>query len=152
MKVLAVVGLVLALAVGKTAAGDGKKSDVELIRGPWKVVSAKETAGFEKNKDLTEYMGSTWTFGAKEIAIKKGDVETKLQYALDPKKKPKEIDLGKDLNGKNDKRPFEGIYKLEGDKLTICYTVFNVRPTDFSMGKGIAAIKRLVVLVRQKKQ
>jgi hypothetical protein len=41
--------------------------------------------------------------------------------------------------------------KKEGDKLTICYTVFNVRPTDFSMGKGIAAIKRLVVLTREKK-
>ena len=30
-------------------------------------------------------------------------------------------------------------------------TVFNIRPTDLNMSKGIAAVKRLVVLERQKK-
>ncbi len=64
--------------------------------------------------------------------------------------KPKQIDFGKDLAGKDEQRPFLGIYELDGDKLTICYTVYNVRPTDFSMGRGIAALKRLVVLERQK--
>jgi uncharacterized protein (TIGR03067 family) len=120
MKYVVITGLVLAMAMVESTASDGKKTDADMIRGVWKVVSAKETAGFEDNVDVNEYLGSTWTFDAKEFTIKKRNVQTKLQYSLDPKKKPKEIDLGKDLNGKNDKRPFEGIYELEGDKLTIC--------------------------------
>lgn len=59
--------------------------------------------------------------------------------------------LGEDLHGKGDQRPFDGIYKLDGGRLTICYTIFNIRPTDFSMGKGIGPVKRLVVLERSKK-
>jgi hypothetical protein len=43
-----------------------------------------------------------------------------------------------------------GIYKLEGDKLTISFILFNDRPTNFSMPRGIAVVKRLVVLQRQK--
>jgi uncharacterized protein (TIGR03067 family) len=144
-----VAALVAAVAVGIAGAGE-QKSDADAIRGKWKVVSAKETAGFEDNIDVAEYKDSVWTFAAKEFAIAKGKAETKLAYALNPTQKPKEIDLGKDLAGKGEDRPFLGIYELDGDRLTICYTVFNARPTDFSMGKGIAAIKRLVVLKRQK--
>jgi hypothetical protein len=64
-----------------------KKTDAEMIRGVWKVVSAKQTAGFEDNIDVTEYLGSVWTFSEKEITIKKSKAQMKLAYALDPKKK-----------------------------------------------------------------
>jgi uncharacterized protein (TIGR03067 family) len=144
-----VAALVAAVAVGTAGAGE-KKSDADVIRGKWKVVSAKETAGFDNNIDVAEYKDSVWTFAAKEFTITKGKGETKLAYALDPTQKPKQIDLGKNLAGRDKDQPFVGIYELDGDRLTICYTLFNARPTDFSMGKGIAAIKRLVVLKRQK--
>jgi uncharacterized protein (TIGR03067 family) len=139
------------VAAGIARADDGKKADAEKIRGMWKVVSAKETAGFDDNIDVNEYKDSVWTFGERDFTVKKGKAETKLAYALDPTKKPKQIDLGKDLAGKNENRPFEGIYELDGDKLTICYVIFNERPSDFSMAKGIAVVKRQVVLERQKK-
>jgi uncharacterized protein (TIGR03067 family) len=150
MKPVAVAGLLVAAAVSVAGVDDGKRPDAEKICGAWKVVSAKETAGFDKNTDVAEYEDSVWTFGAKDITITKAKAETKLAYALNPAKKPKQIDLGKDLAGKGADRPFLGIYELDGDKLTICYTVWNERPSDFSMGKGIAAVKRLVVLERQK--
>jgi uncharacterized protein (TIGR03067 family) len=143
MKCLVVAALIVAL-LGIARAGDQKKTDAEKIQGPWKVLSAKETAGFNDNIDVAEYQGSVWTFAKKEFTISKGKAAQKLAYALDPAKRPKQIDIGKDPR-------FLGIYKLQGNKLTICYTVFNIRPTDFSMGKGIAAVKRLVVLQRQKK-
>src|SRR5262249_56488853 len=92
------------------AEDDEKRADAGMIRGIWKVVSAKETAGFEDNVDVTDYLGSVWTFSEKGITIKKGKPETKLAYALDPGKKPKEIDLGKDLMGKKENQPFLGIY------------------------------------------
>jgi uncharacterized protein (TIGR03067 family) len=150
-RVLAVAGLLVAAAVGVAGVDDRKRPDADTIRGAWKVTSAKETAGFDKNIDVAEYQDSVWTFGAKDITIMKGKAETKLAYALDPAKKPKQIDLGTDLAGKGADRPFLGIYELDGDRLTICYTVFNERPSGFSMGKGIAAVKRLVVLERQRK-
>ena len=144
-------GMVAVVVVGLLAAGsqaDDKKPDAEKIRGEWKVVSAKETRGDDPNADIAEYKDSVWTFGEKELTVVKGKVGTKFAYRLDDSRKPREIDFGTSRAGKNDRRPFEGIYELDGDKLTVCYTVFNVRPTDFGTGRGIAAIKRLVVLER----
>jgi uncharacterized protein (TIGR03067 family) len=152
MKWLIVIGVALVLIANGTGAADKpdeKKADAEKVRGAWKVVSAEETAGLDKNVEIPEYKDTVWTFGETEFAVTRGKVETKFAYRLDPSAKPKQIDFGKDLAGKGDQRPFEGIYELDGDKLTICYTVLNARPTDFSMGKGIAAIKRLVVLKRE---
>lgn len=125
------------------------EGDADKIRGAWKVVSAIQTAGFEDNQDVVEYKNSVWTFGDKEFTITKGKAETKLAYTLDPTKKPKQIDLGKDLAGTNLRRL--GIYKVEGDKLTISYILFNCRPKNFSMPRGIQVYKALVVLERQKK-
>jgi RNA polymerase sigma factor (sigma-70 family) len=134
------------------AADDGKKTDAEKIRGEWKVVSAKETRGFDPNADIPEYKDSVWTFGEKEFTIKKGKTETKLGYRLNASKTPKQIDLGELLAGrKDDSLRFEGIYEIAGDKLAICYVVSNERPSDFTMAEGIAVAKRLVVLERQKK-
>lgn len=67
---MVITGLVLALAIVKAAANDVKKTDAEMIRGAWKVVSAKETAGFEDNIDVTEYLGSTWIFDANEFTTR----------------------------------------------------------------------------------
>jgi uncharacterized protein (TIGR03067 family) len=148
--VMALTGFSPCVAFG----GDAKKEaipDLKAIQGEWKVKSAKETRGDEPNADIKEFKDSTWTFGEKEFTIAKGKTRNKLAFRLDPKTKPKQIDLGKDLAGKDEDRPYEGIYTLDGDKLTICYTEFNVRPSDFSMGRGIAATKCLIVLERVKK-
>jgi uncharacterized protein (TIGR03067 family) len=52
-------------------------------------------------------------------------------YTIDPTKEPKQIDMigtEGDLKGK----PALGIYKLDGDKLTLCYTMpGNERPAKF---------------------
>jgi uncharacterized protein (TIGR03067 family) len=145
------VTVAVVAALAGFAGADDKKTDAEAIRGEWKVVSAKTQAGFDPNEDIAEYKDSVWTFGEKEFTVAKGKNETKLAYRIAPAKKLKEIDLGKNLNGKNEKRPFEGIYELKGDTLRICYTVMNARPTDFSMTSGTAAEKHLIVLERVKK-
>lgn len=149
MKKVAAIGLIMVLAAGMAKAEDQPKTDAESIRGTWKVLSAKETNGFEPNLDVPEFQNSVWVFAEQEFTIRQGDRQTRQAYVLDPARKPREIDFGKDLAGKGEHRPFLGIYQLKGNRLAICYTVFNVRPTDFSMGPGIASIKRLVVLERQ---
>src|SRR5229473_2697605 len=53
--------------VGIACADDDKKSDAERIRGTWKVVSAKETAGFKDNIDVAEYKDSVWTFVERDL-------------------------------------------------------------------------------------
>jgi uncharacterized protein (TIGR03067 family) len=146
-----VVTLMIAGAGAVARAGEEKKTDAEAIRGDWKVVSAKETNGFKDNIDVAEYKDSVWTFTEQELTIRKDRAETKLAYRLNPAAKPKQIDLIRVPAGRTEKLKLEGIFELDGDKLTICYTVSNLRPSDFSMGRGIAAIKRLVVLERQKK-
>src|SRR5260370_25794429 len=97
MERVLLTALFAGVALGIAEAGDGKKTDAEKFRGAWKVVSANETAGFEDNIDVAEYQGSVWTFADKEFTIRKDKAETKLAYALEPTKKPKQIDLGKDL-------------------------------------------------------
>jgi len=128
-----------------------RRRDAVMIRGAWKVVSAKQTAEFDENIDVNDYKDSVWTFGEKELTVRKGKTETKLAYGIDPSKQPKQIEIGENLAGDDEDRPFLGIYELNGDKLTICYIIFNVRPSEFDMPRGIAVTKRLIMLERQKK-
>ena len=113
----ALAGLLVAVAVG---GGDDKPKAADDLRGTWKVLSAKETQGFEPNADVPEYLDSVWTFGDGRLTIKKGRAETRLAYALDPTKSPRQIDFGADLAGKDEGRPSLGIYKLDRERLTVC--------------------------------
>jgi uncharacterized protein (TIGR03067 family) len=140
--------LVAVLAAGMLiAAGDKKEDtdkDAKKLEGTWAVVSVEhkgQKAPDEQAKDVRVIFTADG-----KVTIKEPEKETKGTYKLDAGKKVKEITL----EAGNEKTLY-GIYKLDGDNLTICAidTSADERPTEFATKEGSKA--RLVVLKREKK-
>jgi uncharacterized protein (TIGR03067 family) len=71
--------------------------------------------------------------------------DNEANYKLDETKKPKEMTVT------HDGKTMLGIYKLEGDKLTVCIANEddNTRPTEFVSKDGTQTM--LIVMKREKK-
>ena len=114
-------------------------TDAEAIRGTWELESMKVDGKLLDPKDAK-------SFG---IAIGPGTIspsdpskrEQKNLYKVDPSKSPKEITMdlkvklaNTDSNGKDVQRvvpqKMVGIYKVDGDQLTLCWSTKN-RPPQF---------------------
>jgi internalin A len=99
------------------------KSDDELLPGTWKVVSVEQ----DGKKSSTEQPRMTkWILNGDKKAIVvryEGDkVLGFMGYKLDPSTQPKSIDL------QPTKGPaYKGIYRLQGDRLTICYDEWRIK-------------------------
>jgi RNA polymerase sigma factor (sigma-70 family) len=154
VKVLTAVALALfaaaATAVGaraladKPAAADKKADakDEEKILGTWDILSIEE--GGQK-MPAEALKGATLVMDADgKWVAKKADDEQSGTYELDPARKPKEIRI---TNTRGQSLP--GIYKLDGDRLTICVDKAGARPTEFVSKEGTRVY--LSVLKRQKK-
>ena len=156
VKVVAAVVLALSIAVAVTvacarravadrpaAAGkDEAVKDEEKILGTWTLVSSEEGGRKAPEERLKE---ATVTFAADgKLTAKQGGKEQEFTYQLDPAKKPKEF------SGTNDQgRTVLGIYKLEGDTLTVCFDRGGGRPTEFASREGSLVV--LEVLKRDRK-
>jgi RNA polymerase sigma factor (sigma-70 family) len=131
-----------ALADPQAAAGKGAgQEDEDKIQGTWVLVSAQKGGQDMVEEELK---GRKLTFTGGKMTVKKGDREEKTAtYKLDPTKMPKEIDTAD-----GDKR-LRGIYKLDGDTLTLCVDEGDERPAEFASPPGTPA--ELLVLKREKK-
>jgi uncharacterized protein (TIGR03067 family) len=116
------------------AAGDADK-----IQGSW-TVSAGEKAG--ENAPAEHLKGSRMTFSAGKFTCKFGDKDTEGTFKLDETTSPRQISMG------HDGHQMAGVYKLEGDKLTICVGHGDDRPTEFVSKPGAKVM--LLVLKREK--
>src|SRR5947207_1681192 len=121
-----VVLLSLAVVVGAPGAKDPPKKEPPSIVGEWNFESmifggtpmpAPEGAKLEFTKD------------GKCIAYEKADKPDESKYTVDAKKEPNEIDI-KESGGMKD-MVMAGIYKIEGDTLTICMSIAGDRPKTF---------------------
>jgi uncharacterized protein (TIGR03067 family) len=112
---------------------NSKKTDQELIQGRW-WINAQESGG--KQQSDKAFKGNSFTFRKD----KKGSLVAKLDerpyepvefaVAIDPNRNPKSIDLTtKGIKAR-------GIYKLDGDDLTICVSLGGQRPNDFTTRPG----------------
>jgi uncharacterized protein (TIGR03067 family) len=139
----------LLLAGFVAAADDGAATDKEKIQGLWQAV-ALEANGQEVPDDATRKF-QVRIKGDKLVFNPETD-NREHTFVLDPKTKPKAMDLTPGDGPAKGKRLPCAIYKLEGDKLMICLGKEGQggkRPSEFktAAGDGFA----LITLERVKK-
>ncbi len=107
---------------------DPTKEDQEKIQGTWKVESG-EFAGAKNPEQLLKIQ---LVFSGDKIVNKVGDAEKKKgTFQLDATPKIKTIDV------RTDDQLVHGIYKLDGDALTICVDESGeARPAEFVSKEG----------------
>jgi RNA polymerase sigma factor (sigma-70 family) len=158
LKVVAAVALALTVAAAgavvwvrqaladKPAAAVKEEApkDEEKIVGTWAYESV-EAGGQKVPEEAVKEAKMAFTAEGKFTANRKGK-ETAGTFKLEPAKKPKEITTTSD-----DGKTHLGIYKLDGDALTICLPEGDgaERPTEFATQAGAKVV--LVVLKREKK-
>jgi uncharacterized protein (TIGR03067 family) len=108
---------------------DEAKKDRAALQGSWKVEKAEADG-----KAIDELKGARFTFKEDKVTVSYGNKDgdkVELQFTLDAKKKPREIDFV-DMTG-DKKESAQGIYELAGDSLKLCVAEPEAkkRPTEF---------------------
>jgi uncharacterized protein (TIGR03067 family) len=109
-RILMLVPLCLAIVLTAETARSGDKKEQEKLEGTWSLM--KVTGGKTERKDKETKI----TFKGDKVTFKAGEEVT---YSVDPTKKPKELNVHIEKDGK--KVTMKGIYELDGDTLKICH-------------------------------
>jgi uncharacterized protein (TIGR03067 family) len=146
-----VLFVALLLLVSQSPQNDDGKKDGARIQGEWAVISW-EWKGFSLDKEKVKnsnviIKGDTWqpTVDSKKMI--------KMTAKLDPSRTPKAVDLTLTEKFGGVSPPnftMKGIYKIEGDTLTVCRTTKPGvdRPNGFKVGDDLV----LIVLKRAEKK
>jgi uncharacterized protein (TIGR03067 family) len=119
------------------------KSDLKKLQGDWTIASWEQLG---QNVNVT----GTWSFKDDKYTLNQGFNLEEGSIKLDQGKKPATIDMNITAgNCQGNDQP--GIYKIEGDTLTLClaWPGNTDRPTEFSTNAGNRWI--LITLKRAKK-
>ncbi|MFL5240837.1 MAG: TIGR03067 domain-containing protein [Gemmataceae bacterium] len=124
--VVSVMGLV---GAAEPTTEDAAKKELEKLQGTW-TMAALEVDG--KPVPEEKLKSSTLTIKGEKYIIKVKDDTHETIIKLDPKKKPKEIDMTF-TEGANKDKVLKGIYELDGDTFKICRALLpdKDRPTEF---------------------
>ena len=139
--------LTLALTVSAPAGKDPPKKEAPSLAGDWAVESA--VIGGKRDDPPA---GTTWAFTADgksvlSVAGGKGAGPGPSTYTVDAKKDPAQVDIAAGPKG----MPMKGIYRVEGDTLTLCLGLDKEdRPAAFESKAGDKVI--LITLKRAKKK
>jgi RNA polymerase sigma factor (sigma-70 family) len=127
-------------AQGAQAKAGQARTDKDRLQGTWVAVSAEKGGKAAPDEFLTSLK---ITFAGDKITVRGGGDAKEGTFKLDPAKKPKEIDL------MHEGKTAQGIYRLDGDKLTLCLDDADKgRPTEFKSKAGTGLV--LMVLRREK--
>ena len=97
-----------------------KKTDPELLLGIWEIVGLESDG---KAKPAQNYQGNTFTFTKDKAVLREGGFQSiEFAFSLDAAKSPKTIELTVRGN------LIHGIYKLDGDDLTLTVSPGGLRP------------------------
>jgi uncharacterized protein (TIGR03067 family) len=139
--------LILVAAALQIAADNPRKdvvqTELKKLEGTWVVVKAEL-----EGKPFAFMKGTRYVFAGNKATLKGKKRDKEATFTLAPTRDPKEIDF----TPARPKEPVSrAIYRLEGDKLTLCFPAPTLgakeagkRPTSFS-NKGL-----LLILQRQK--
>jgi uncharacterized protein (TIGR03067 family) len=138
MKTLAALTLVLSSSLLASAGDAGKKA----LAGTWQIVRYER--GDKAKKEGLDKVRVTFAEGEIVFSVE-GEKKEAAKYTLDATKKPHEIDIAPP----REQKVVKGIYKLEGDTLTIVTSKEgDERPASFEAKGGNTT---LMVLKREKK-
>jgi uncharacterized protein (TIGR03067 family) len=138
----------LALSLWLPAADpkEDAKKDQEKMQGTWKVEKLMRD-GMEAPADIREKM--TVTITGNKMSIKIGEGAEESEFTLDPSTKPAHFDF-KLISMKEDTKTRYGLYKFDGESLTLCWTRGGgERPKDFESKPG--SLSALFALKKEKK-
>jgi uncharacterized protein (TIGR03067 family) len=123
----------LTIAAGQEK-GTSAKQELAKLRGLWQVIQLIDESGQAGPADELKEFTFDFQDGVVTIQKRKGGAGRPEKFSLDPSKKPKWIDIGVE-----DGNPIgQGIYRLEGDKLTLCIVAGgrdSQRPSEFKASK-----------------
>jgi uncharacterized protein (TIGR03067 family) len=144
--------VVLSCPLALFAGDDDVRKEVKALQGTWKAVGL-EAGGKSYPKDSVPDF--TFNIGADGKSTgKMGKIEYQATITVDPKKSPKTIDNQHDSGDQKGKKQY-GIYKLEGDKLTVCITAPGAaaadRPKDFATNKDTTGVVFIFERVKEGK-
>jgi uncharacterized protein (TIGR03067 family) len=93
---------------------DVAKEELKKLQGVWQVTKAIDHSEEAAPADEIKHMRIEFKGDHLAIQMGKDDTGKKFKFTLNPSKKPKwiDVDMGSIVT--------EGIYKLDGDELTIC--------------------------------
>lgn len=133
--------LCLAMLVAVPAAAADKDQDA--IQGSYTIEKALR-GGEEMPADMKD--GTVFEFKGNQVIIhEKSGKDEPAEFTLDSSKSPKSITI---KPAKGAEKQVNGIYKLEGDTLSICFAKEGDAPAKFESEKG--SMTMLIVLKRKK--
>jgi uncharacterized protein (TIGR03067 family) len=138
MKIKAVCAVVAILFVAALAHGTQKGgNDIEEMKGTWTCISAVNDG--KPLPDATVQKLRLTLTQDKYTTQRGNQTLFDSTYKIDASRKPKHIDII-GTEGENEGKAAQGIYSIEHDKLTICYTMpGKERPQEFASKPGSTA-------------
>src|SRR4051794_3629662 len=109
-------GVILTVMASTSVADDTAVREAKGLEGTWKFVSLKSD-GEEAPKEVIAKW--RWVIRGNEITWGGPGQDEKTSFKVDPSKSPKAIDITA-LDGKTKGKSMQGIYRLEGERLTVC--------------------------------